>query len=263
MGGRGGAKNSGSKIAFQGHETLREMLVQHEITPREYKDAVQGHMEMKKAYTDWTKGLKQDQIYALGEYQGSGYHEINAFLRKAENGQTVTTDNGTKDTIRQMTDALNLARVPHDMVVYRGISGPEGVLNEAEVKTMVATKKYFDGGFMSTSISSGFARGWAANADSMAANYDSNMGKLESKGYHGYALRIELPKGAKAAYLTAATGSMEGEYELTIQRGSRYAITGYSLEDRYPGSPSMGKVWVINARWLGTRKSNVNLKYDY
>lgn len=249
MGGRGSSKSQNAGLPAHGSTVLREMVQRGDITAREFKSAQEGHDAMAKAYEPWGKGLTSAEKSAFNGYQVSSYSTVNDYLRKLE-ADKPTSETGAyyKDEINRLTSGLNKASVPEDMVVYRGISGKPGLMTEAQIKEIATTKEYYDGGFMSTSINSQLATGWASKPASYA--YE---GMGSDKGYHGTVLRIELPKGAKGAYMYSATGSTYGnEYEMLLQRSSRFTVTGYKLEDR----PAYNdKVWVISMRWTGVRQS--------
>lgn len=249
MGGRGSSSSKLASAHANNHLILQELIRNRQISPQDVTDLTAAHDRMRQAYADWAKNLPHTEYAALGDYQGSNYRDINDYLRKTEAGKSASIDAANKQNIDRITRALNKARLPEDMTLYRGVNGPEGIKNEADIKAMIAENggKYYDGAFLSTSINQDFAANWAAKA-----HYIGDVSnKLAIDGYHGYVLKIQTPKGARAAYVNAATHSMSGEYEILFQRNARIELTGTYHLEQIPFTQK--QVWVVDARYTGQR----------
>lgn len=141
-----------------------------------------------------------------------------------------------------MDKALRKASLAEDTVVYRGITGYGMTWEKAQ--KLVGTTEY-DPAFASTTLSPAFASYWASGSSISKGTADNPF----------ISYRISMPKGAQAAYIHGATGSMQHEYELTINKGARYNITG--VQQQIVG----GKHYIfVNAKYLGQGGKGVKSK---
>lgn len=162
----------------------------------------------------WANTLTKPESDAAMMYQGSEYADINKYLRTKANGAPTSITPGQRKDMKNLTTAFDKASLTEPVVVYRGIRSHSLTWDDAQ--KMVGTT-VSDPAFGSASLSPLLAKNWAAGSTHA-------MGTI-SNPYISY--RINLPKGAKAAVLGAATGSGSmGEHEILIQRGALYNVSG-------------------------------------
>lgn len=129
---------------------------------------------VKSHFVAWSKELTHTETSAVVSYTGSGYSQINSYLRK---GGDPSTDNKIKAIDAALAKSSGL---PKAVILRRGMNG------DFEI---AAGDTYSDKGFMSTSLGDGFAS---------AKNQ----------------LVINAPKGAKGAFLVQSSYSGEKEFLL-------------------------------------------------
>lgn len=156
-------------------------------------------------------------VKAVKAYTGSSYRRINAGLRKND----PQTDASIKGIIADMDKAFDKAKpADKDMIVYRGVS--------ANISDRMGIGKVFqDDGFMSTSVSPGFARSW-----------------------EGTVMQIHLPKNAPHIPVDEFS-SNPGEFEIVVARASQFRIIG---RDKITIDGS--EITVIRAVWQGIGEKN-------
>lgn len=182
----------------------------------------------------WWKGLSEDQRAAVDDYRDHGWNYVNTFLRgghaETDSGRAVDRDSGR--LAKAVEKAIDGApRLPKKTVVWRGIYDEELAGDPAGV---LATRGNVisDKGFTSTSVDPKIARTFA------------EMGGAGT----GVLMRITLPKGSRAAYLSESTANTEqydGEKEYLLQRGARFNVT------RIVKGP---KTTILEAEYLGSKK---------
>lgn len=243
MGGRGGGATSNKATARAGavSRTLLSPASENGMTESKLNAL---DLKLSQAFGSWAKNLTPQELDFLKMYQTTSFTTNNT-LRDVESGKypSMLVTKSIRERVDGITAALNKAHMPEEVTVYRGISNK--TLTEAEVQTMVKQKNFYDGGFLSTSISPEVAKEFIQSGDA-------------GTGKYGYGLKITVPKGANAAYITSATHNHSyGEYEVLLQRNSRFQVTGYSLENINDAAPYLGKTWMIHARYVGSRQSKL------
>ena len=141
-------------------------------------------------YAAWAGSLNETEAAAVKSYQGMGYVAQNRYLR----GQAGGTKGAT--AAKRTMSALAKSSVPEDVTVFRGY-GDRFKLEDMQIGTEI-----HDAGFHSTTL----------NADNAFSG--------------SFRARIRVPKGSRAAYINASTGVKGYEYELLLQAGSRFRVTG-------------------------------------
>lgn len=161
---------------------------------------------MVKQYGEkWSASLSAKQKEAVRSYTGSSYSDINATLRGLTDG-FISEDN--KNYAIQIHRALEECKIPCECIVYRGMKSVAlGSLQNLSDQELVG-KVYTDNGFLSTSLSS----------------EDSFGGNIQ--------LEIEVPKGAKGAYVGYISQQGHAESEVLFDRGQYMRILSVE-RDRY------------------------------
>ncbi|HTM22685.1 MAG TPA: ADP-ribosyltransferase [Kofleriaceae bacterium] len=144
----------------------------------------------------WWKRMDSDHRAAVDDYTGSAF-SVNTQLR---DGWDPANMQGTRAVLVKRIDAaLDEAKVDRDLMTYRGIGIDGGELD------LKPGGVFEDSGFMSTSVSETIAADFAAGRQ------------------HRYIMAIEVPKGAKAAYI-GTNSSHPDEHEMLLPRGSKLEI---------------------------------------
>ena len=183
-------------------------LVKNGVTPKNILKAAFG-MTDDIAVGTTTKVIKNSksiqniadlndvQLEALKTYTGANYININKSLRGIGK---LTPDNEL--TVNAMKSALNNARLPENMTLYRGTSKETlGKLQKLPINKLVG-KTFVEKGFMSTSIYRGVA--------------DSFLGNME--------ITIKAAKGAKALNISSIS-QLPHESEILFNVGQKMLIT--------------------------------------
>ncbi|MGG1148180.1 ADP-ribosyltransferase [Bacillus wiedmannii] len=172
-----------------------------------------------KAFLKWKHELKQDEIQVITEYTKNA-NPINSYLR--ENDGNLGSDPVKDQKIGQMDKALDLAKVSHNMIVYRGTDGiifgekyQGSLMNGNKVNAEVAAeiKEKFTGthlterGYLSTSL-------------------------LNETQFMARPVLIELkvPEGTSAAYVDPIS-YYPGQFELLFSRNTQYRIDNIIIID--------------------------------
>jgi C3 family ADP-ribosyltransferase len=175
--------------------------------------------------------LTQSEKRAVSDYQDGYYSDFNRLLREKGGLGKISEHNELLPKIKSLKAALNHASLPQAVVAHRGISYDSlsklaGVVVEEpaynqytedwaksvarKLETTIG-KVARDHGFVSTSLyeKSSFAHQTATKAR----------------------IELDVPKGAKAAYIDAATNDMASETELLLQHGTKFKITRIDVEE--------------------------------
>ena len=178
-------------------------------------DALKEILQPKSEKSSAVK-LIRSGIKALGSYQSSGYATLNAWLR----GKATSLTDEEVAKLQKQTDGLDALFdaapvTTEDMVLYRGRKA-ENISDEE--RQALQTKDYIDidKGFISTSLSSGFASGWVS-------------------GEKAIVYEIFLPKGSKAVYGNAVLGMGSAphasELEVLLPRGTAFKIVDFETSE--------------------------------
>ena len=187
-------------------EMFAEMEKEDEMAMDEVGSLIQ-------AQEDYAEGLSRASEAVLVDYASTGHTEVNKSQRGAPPPPLGTDEKAEALKKAQvLSDAIDGAPTnPEALTVFRGVSAEAGAkLSGAKVGSTVE-----DFGFVSTSVSRTTAEGFAVG---------------EGKGAKfGKVLRIEIPRGAKVLAMDPFS-SVRGEYEVLIQRGSTFKITGQTSD---------------------------------
>lgn len=144
--------------------------------------------QLNNAAPEYTSG----EHAAIKSYTGGGYQEMNQKLRYGY-------VSGGATHINQLTKWLDKSSMPEEVVVSRRVDAAYGTFLKDVASHPNAV--FTDLGFASTSLNSGT---WSGAVQ----------------------MFIRVPKGAKAAAVQHIS-SHSSEYEIIVQRGSRYKVVAY------------------------------------
>ncbi|HFJ9467051.1 TPA: ADP-ribosyltransferase [Bacillus cereus] len=194
-----------SKVVKKGYECLQvEGTLKKSL---DFKNDInaEAHSWGMKNYEDWAKNLTAEQRDALDGYARQDYKEINDYLRNQGGSGNEKLD----EKITNISEALGQKPIPENITVYRWcgmpefgyqISDPLPSIKDFEEKFLNTIKE--DKGYMSTSLSSE---------------------RLAAFGSRKIILRLQVPKGSTAAYLSAI-GGFASEKEILLDKDSKYHI---------------------------------------
>ena len=156
----------------------------------------------KSWYKDWQEGLAIHERFALKWYAGYGYSTANSYLRRTGTNMDKNAREAARASIPGVDTALEKAKLPFTTVVHRGMCSSTTSGCFQKYGNLQPGDEFTDDGYVSTSIIPEGSRQWNA---------------LQT--------HITVPKGSKAAYLEGIS-DVVGEWELLIQRGARFRVTG-------------------------------------
>lgn len=169
------------------------------------------------AFRNLARDITPGELDAVGDYRGSGYHEINRFLRKgeAEARQFLVDDgqssgyikrrlNEIPDVADRIDRAVARATLDRDVVLWRGMSTKSLGDLDRLTGTIIT-----DNGFASTSLHQRVA--------------DSFVGYAAEEGKDAAVVRILAPRGANALPVDTLFGQ-SWEEEFLLPRGSRFRV---------------------------------------
>ncbi|MFT4402378.1 T7SS effector LXG polymorphic toxin [Bacillus sp. SW14] len=169
---------------------------------RDINTVEQAHQWGSKHYDDWINSLTPREQHAIKQYTGDDYKKINDYLR----GISDSLDGIDLDTIYNIKNGLDKARVPHNLQVYRGTDlRPLESLIEVDkygdinAESLIG-KTFRDNGFVSTAIV-----------------------KESSFEHMKVSWEINIPAGANAAYL-GKISHFPNEAELLLNFGQEMVI---------------------------------------
>jgi hypothetical protein len=168
-------------------------------------------------FPNLAREISPDELDAVGDYRGSGYHEINRFLRKGEaEARQFLVDDGQQpsyikgrlaeipDVAARIDRAIARASLDRDVVLWRGMSTKSlGDLDRLTGSIIT------DNGFASTSL-------YRRTADSF-------VGYAAEEGREAAVVRMLAPRGASALPVDSLYGQ-SWEEEMLLPRGSRFRV---------------------------------------
>ncbi|MCY8929882.1 T7SS effector LXG polymorphic toxin [Bacillus subtilis] len=169
---------------------------------RDIKTVEEAHQWGSKYYDDWIKSLTPSEQEAIKQYTGDDYKKINDYLR----GISDSLDGIDLDTIYNIKNGLDKARVPHNLQVYRGtdLRPLESLIEinkygDINAESLIG-KIFRDNGFVSTAIVK------ESSFDHMEVSWE-----------------INVPAGTNAAYL-GKISHFPNEAELLLNFGQEMVI---------------------------------------
>lgn len=187
-------------------------------------------VSMKMQQTDLTLNKKERE--SLGFYQGSGYQQINTYMRGSGSANE-------QEHVDQIDKIMARSVLGRQIKVTRGLSKWTQGTWAATMRTKYGVdvsdpaalvgKRFEDTGYASTSFGKGFANG---QSDAITLN-------------------ITVPKGSSAVSLNHIEGyesTHPGEKEILLARGTEFEITGYAES---PNGHHVFDVSVVGQRKIG------------
>ena len=180
-----------------------------------------------------------DEATALHNYQGSGYHDINAALRYNKGGEVTQPQwsGAVKNRIRNIEAAIDRNReFGEDVILWRGTDtvsllkndGARQLLSSRDDMRSLIGQTLVDDAFQSTSVGT-----------SAAFNHKSIV------------LRIMAPSDTKGFYLDAISDI--GEREVLLQRG--YTMVIHDVKKLTGGYSSSGGRWQVDVEIIGSART--------
>lgn len=167
----------------------------------------------------WTK----PEIGAVGSYTDSGYSHMNGSLRDTKSWQydakNMSQGERTKikNRITRLDSALSKTKLKEDVILYRGIKPDHagkyllGAFNGGKIDV--------DKGFMSASMSSGEARGWASGGVVLKINVRKGRNAISvldgPKINYAEEREVILPRNTKLRYVK--TSELQGTKVLEVE----------------------------------------------
>ena len=153
-------------------------------------------------YQHWEKSLSGEERHAVIDYTAMGYSPINGILRGDQKWFTKgKPEKMARRSIPALDQALERSSLPETTVTHRGMCKQSTSDCFEEYGSLQPGDEFTDRGYVSTSL-------------------------ISPHWHQEQALQVHItvPKGSKAAYVEAISGRKE--WELLIQRGARFRVTG-------------------------------------
>lgn len=159
----------------------------------------------------WKNQLNNSERYAIREYTGIAYRDMNSILRTGAYppGLSPISKATYAKYIQDCTSALKKASLPEDVIAHRGVGSLNSLaktlgVDVATLKNPAAAKSllgqvFVDPAFGSTAESS-------------------------DKAWGGAKIHMKLPKGCQAMYVDPIS-LVPGENEILVNRNARYKIS--------------------------------------
>ncbi|MDI4664704.1 hypothetical protein K9U40_10240 [Xanthobacter autotrophicus] len=154
------------------------------IPPRQFASLAEADDTLAAEAAEWAASLSREERYAVAQYRGSAGFLMNELLRTGASHSVLGPQ------IEQLTTALERSRLKMPVRVWRGVSG--GPALRLQVGDVVPEAGFF------------------------SATVDARMA-AEMAGAEGVVIEIDLPAGARAAYINHVPRvSAEPEYEMLM-----------------------------------------------
>lgn len=156
----------------------------------------------------WEKSLSESEDYAIGDYTGGGYYDINEYLRKTGDWESINAAYVIQQ-IEGLDSAISRYELKDNIRVQRGVMNDviDRLAEEHDVQNSLSElvgKKYVESGYSSTTALQG----------NRVATAKPTI------------LDIEVPAGVgRGAYVNRLAGQFQDtEYEFLIKRGASFTI---------------------------------------
>ena len=179
-----------------------------------YDGDERGLLAKKRSkHAQWQKSLTEDEDYAIGDYTGGGYWDINSYLRKTGDWESINAES-VKQQIKGLDSAISRYELKDNIRVQRGVTegALDGLISQyGDDNAELIGKIYKDSGYMSTTALKGNA---VANAKPVVFD-------------------IEVPSGTgRGAYVNQLAGQYQDtEYEFLVARNSKFEIIAIEEND--------------------------------
>ncbi len=174
-----------------------------------YDGDERGLLAKKRSkHAQWEKSLSESEDYAIGDYTGGGFYDINEYLRKTGDWESVNAAYVIRQ-IEGLDSAISRYELKDNIRVQRGVMNDviDRLAEEHDVQNSLSElvgKKYVESGYSSTTALQG----------NRVATAKPTI------------LDIEVPAGVgRGAYVNRLAGQFQDtEYEFLIKRGASFTI---------------------------------------
>lgn len=174
-----------------------------------YDGDERGLLAKKRSkHAQWQKSLTEDEDYAIGDYTGGGYYDINSYLRKTGDWENINAE-FVKQKIKGLDSAISRYELKDNIRVQRGVMNDviDRLVEDNDVQDSLREligKKFRESAYSSTTVV-------------------RNNGVATAKPT---ILDIEIPAGTgRGAYVNQLAGQFQDtEYEFLLKRGSTFTI---------------------------------------
>ena len=174
-----------------------------------YDGDERGLLAKKRSkHAQWQKSLTEDEDYAIGDYTGGGYWDINSYLRKTGDWENINAE-FVKQQIKGLDSAISRYELKDNIRVQRGVMNDviDKLVEDNDVQESLNEligKKFHESAYSSTTVV-------------------QNNGVATAKPT---ILDIEIPAGTgRGAYVNQLAGQFQDtEYEFLLKRGSTFTI---------------------------------------
>lgn len=181
-----------------------------------YDGEERGLLAKKKSkHAQWQKSLSEEEKYAIEDYTGGGYYDINAYLRKTGDWEAINAGY-VEQQIKGLDSAISRYELKDNIRVQRGVMNDviDRLSEENDIQESLSElvgKKYREKACSSTTVV-------------------KNNGVASAKPT---ILDIEIPAGVgRGAYVNQLAGQFQGtEYEFLLKRGATFTIKEVKEEE--------------------------------
>lgn len=182
-----------------------------------YDGDERGLLAKKRSkHAQWQKSLTEAEDYAIGDYTGGGYYDINSYLRKTGDWENINAE-FVKQQIKGLDSAISRYELKDNIRVQRGVMNDviDRLVEDNDVQDSLSEligKKFRESAYSSTTVV-------------------RNNGVATAKPT---ILDIEIPAGTgRGAYVNQLAGQFQDtEYEFLLKRGSTFTIKEVREEER-------------------------------
>lgn len=211
--------------------TEKSAIIQEKAKPAEYKQFDTGEQannffyydgeergllaKKKSKHAQWQKSLSEEEKYAIEDYTGGGYYDINAYLRKTGDWEAINAGY-VEQQIKGLDSAISRYELKDNIRVQRGVMNDviDRLSEENDIQESLSElvgKKYREKAYSSTTVV-------------------KNNGVASAKPT---ILDIEIPAGVgRGAYVNQLAGQFQDtEYEFLLKRGATFTIKEVKEEE--------------------------------
>jgi SPP1 gp7 family putative phage head morphogenesis protein len=174
-----------------------------------YDGEERGLLAKKRSkHAQWQKSLSEAEDYAIGDYTGGGYYDINAYLRKTGDWENINSA-FVEQQIKGLDSAISRYELKENIRVQRGVMNDvlDRLVEDNDVQESLSElvgKKFRESAYSSTTVVQG-----NGVATAKPTIFD-----------------IEIPAGVgRGAYVNQLAGQFQDtEYEFLLKRGATFTI---------------------------------------
>ena len=174
-----------------------------------YDGEERGLLAKKRSkHAQWQKSLTEAENYAIGDYTGGGYYDINAYLRKTGDWENINSA-FVEQQIKGLDSAISRYELKENIRVQRGVMNDvlDKLVEDNDVQESLSElvgKKFRESAYSSTTVVQG-----NGVATAKPTIFD-----------------IEIPAGVgRGAYVNQLAGQFQDtEYEFLLKRGATFTI---------------------------------------